>query len=104
MSERSFAAWSVGLALVFAVVVPEPHRSPGSADWQAQTQAPAAATAEPDSTGPLVMAGPVVVERKARTSGEDEGFMRLLARPGDYARAELSSTRVNAAAPSVLPK
>ncbi|RJG27468.1 hypothetical protein [Massilia cavernae] len=27
MSERSFAVWSVGLALVFAIVVPEPGQS-----------------------------------------------------------------------------
>lgn len=32
MSERSFAAWSVGLALVFGAVVPEPGQSPAASD------------------------------------------------------------------------
>lgn len=31
MSEKSFAAWSVGLALVFAIVVPEPGSEQASA-------------------------------------------------------------------------
>ncbi|MGZ8320262.1 MAG: hypothetical protein ACXWVD_14270 [Telluria sp.] len=41
MSERSFAVWSVGLAFVFAIVVPEPGgRKPLQAEGNVAVQPP----------------------------------------------------------------
>lgn len=95
MSERSFAAWSVGVALVFAAVVPEPGKSPAPAEsWQAK------------SAAPLPAAKPVLVDRTVRSADEQQAFLRLLSRPGaDFARADVASPkRINASAHGVLPK
>lgn len=94
MSERSFAAWSVGIALVFAVVVPEPGQSPAPAEpWQAKNAAPLPAPA------------PVLVDRTVRSADEQQAFLRLLSRPGaDFARANVSPKRINTSAQGVLPK
>lgn len=121
MSERSFAAWSVGLALVFAVVVPEPGKDPATAtQWQAQHQLPAAdavagadavqheaahaGMATPDISTPAVIR-PAVLTGDGKKDSNQQAFLRMLASPGaDYARMDLPSTRVNSVAPSVLPK
>ena len=87
MSERSFAAWSVGLALVFAVVVPEPgqeqpspaktglalEQAPAMPDKTVIAMPPAAAKAQPVALAqPAVpvrvmaaQAAPYTVERAA---------------------------------------
>lgn len=55
MSERSFAIWSVGMALVFAAVVPEPGKpQPELAETTGVTVTqPAAEQAQPSVLRPL---------------------------------------------------
>lgn len=66
MSERSFAVWSVGLALVFAVVVPEPGRkTPPTTPAEITLEQPAITLDEPAMAIPPPAAAPVRVSALA---------------------------------------